>query len=229
VKPLVLPVVAPIGPGAPAEPVRSPRRDTAGPPAGAPASSGWRPLLSPGGPAVVVAPPPEVEAERERVHAEARADGLRAGRQAAAAEIEPLRAALRASVSALAGARAAVPRLAAEEVVELALLVAGHVLAQELPQHRELLLASVAEALARVELGPATVLRIHPEELALVAAQQGAAPGLQLLADATLAPGELVVETSDQVVDGRVAARLVAMRAALVAALQADPGEAGGA
>jgi flagellar biosynthesis/type III secretory pathway protein FliH len=65
----------------------------------------------------------------------------------------------------------------------------------------------------RVRLHPDTVAHVRERSATLVEATAGAA--LELVADAALAPGDVLVETEAGQVDGRIASRLESFRSAL--------------
>ncbi len=112
------------------------------------------------------------------------------------------------------------------EAVELGLDVARRLLGRELRADPGAVRALAVEALAAARGRRRVVLRLHPQAAAALAgaaadgalAAAAAVPSVGLLPDPALDPGDAVVETEAGEVDGRLAARLSAVRAALVGA-----------
>ena len=95
----------------------------------------------------------------------------------------------------------------AEPLLELALAIARRVAGQQLAADPTALRAQVEEALARLGAEGARVL-LHPESLAQLEGTAPLAPGVELVGDLTLAPGDFRVESPRGQVDGRVAAQV---------------------
>lgn len=164
-----------------------------------------------------------------RAEAEAlRRDGDRAAEAARAAAVEAGRAeGLGQAAAALLRAEGAWhARLAAAEaeVVELGLEVARRLLGRSLALDPAAARAAAAAALAAARGRRRARLRLHPaaaEALAREAGPLAAAaglPALELVPDPGLDPADAVVETEAGDVDGRLVARLAAVRRALLEA-----------
>lgn len=151
--------------------------------------------------------------ERERALAEAEEEGRRAGLGRAAA--------------ALLGAAAERDRLlrsAADDLVRLAVAVAGALLAREV-ERGGAVEALAARALEAVRHRREVTLRVHPEDapgLRREAGRLGAllarAPGLSIQEDPSVGRGGLLVETEAGTLDARLETRLADVEAALLEA-----------
>jgi len=161
----------------------------------------------------------EAEAEAVRraageVRAAAREQGLAEGRREAAAELEN-------RLSELAEAQRRWLARAEVEVIDLAVEMARRILGRELRGDPAVACQGLAAALRAAGPRRALRVRLHPASVAslrtgAVSAEEGSvAPGLELVADPDLAPGDVVVETEAGQVDGRIARRLEAFRSAL--------------
>ncbi|MEN9417285.1 MAG: flagellar assembly protein FliH [Pseudomonadota bacterium] len=119
----------------------------------------------------------------------------------------------------------------AESVARTAILLARQVLRLELTTRPELVASLAADAVQAVQLSARhVVVRVHPEDLALVA--QGAAEVLQargarLQADPDIARGGCKVQSDADIVDGRLEARWTQACAALGVQLPWQPAAAG--
>jgi len=139
-----------------------------------------------------------------------RAEGLRAGAGQA-----------RAALAALAEAQAAWLARAEVEALDLAVEMARRILGRELRLDpaaagegaRAALQAAGRRRSLRVRLHPDAVDQLRDGTSALGSPAEGSA--LELLADPTLMPGDVVVETEAGQVDGRIGRRLEGFRAAL--------------
>jgi len=141
---------------------------------------------------------------------EGRAEGLRAGAGQ-----------LQASLAALREAQAAWLARAEVEALDLAVEMARRILGRELRLDpaaagegaRAALQAAGRRRSLRVRLHPDGVAQLRDGQAALGASVEGGV--LELLADPSLLPGDVVVETEAGQVDGRIASRLEGFRAAL--------------
>ena len=150
------------------------------------------------------------------------ADGLAAGRAAAEAEQEARRAELDAQQAHTAVLLAAIADAAgridarqaaafgdvAHEVAEAALALAAAVIGRE----PAIAVTSVAQALALVPGAIDPVVRLHPDDVAIVQVPDG----VRVVADPTVGPGGCMVDAGDTRVDGRIDAALARARNALL-------------
>lgn len=154
------------------------------------------------------------EGERERLRADALAEGRAEGLGRAAAALACAAAERDRRLAALA-----------PEVAALAVDVARRVLGRELAQDPAAVVDLAARALAQARERREVVLRVSPEDAALVRGAEGRlaallarAPGLVVREDASLERGGVVVETEAGRIDARVEAQLAAMERALAEA-----------
>jgi flagellar assembly protein FliH len=153
-------------------------------------------------------------ADRDRAAAleAAREEGRRLGLASAAAKL-----------AAAETARARWLERAEPELVELALEVARTLLARELRLDPAAIREAAAAALDAARGHRQVRLRLHPEGAEALRHEAGALahlaalPSVEVTADATLEPGDLVVEAEAGLVDGRLDCRLESFRRALVA------------
>jgi type III secretion system HrpE/YscL family protein len=136
---------------------------------------------------------------------DARAQGLAAGRVEAAAT---LAGAARARDAMLAGAE--------REVRTLALAVAAKIVGETVALDPERSLVIAREALSRARRAERLELRVHPDDLATLAA---ALPSVQITGDTSIARGGCVVRSELGTVDARIETQL----AAIAAHLGCDP------
>lgn len=175
-------------------------------------------------------------ASEERAEIRGHAAGYAAGRKQAEAEAAVLRERLSAEVDEAAeAARArvstaleALARAASDfrarqapalESVDASIAAAAIELAEAIVGHE----LSTADGSARAALGRASVeavpagsvVRLNPQDVAVIVAEGGAQPGLELVADYSLERGDAVVDLAHGTLDARVSASLQRARAAL--------------
>lgn len=136
--------------------------------------------------------------------------GRTEGEAAAHAEWEPKWAeqvaALQALVAGLGKETETLPQRLAEPVATLALAIARAVVGSELAARPEAV-AAVAEAALREAASRPVVLRIHPEDQALIEQALGATDGVTWAADATLPRGSVIVEGESFLIDATLPSR----------------------
>jgi len=143
-----------------------------------------------------------------------RQEEARVGAQARAEAHDRLERALAVLEAAARTARARVAPVledAAEEVIAASTRLAAAVLGEELRDGDRAARTAVRRALANDPSGELVRIRLNPDDLALlgdVAAQAGAdleiPSGVELVADATLAPGDAMGDFEDAVLDARL-------------------------
>jgi type III secretion system HrpE/YscL family protein len=156
------------------------------------------------------------EAEREAI----RADARESGRSEALAR----------AGATLVGAGRERDRILASaerEVVALAVEVARKVLGREIVTDPAAVVDLAAAALEHARGRRQVILRVHPSDAAAIrsgsarlSAMAACAPGLSVEEDASLVPGDVVVETEAGRVDARIETQLDALREALEEALR---------
>jgi flagellar assembly protein FliH len=172
-------------------------------------------------------------AEKRRVHEQARAEGHAEGR---AAGIEEARCSLASASAALGEAlretEAMREQLAAaieHDAVELALALAGKILAGALQARPELVVEVVQGALRRVSAQRNLVVLVNPADLETVTAAigdlQSQANGLELCdmqPDQRVPLGSVIVRTADGEVDAGIETQLERAREVAFAELSGD-------
>lgn len=177
----------------------------------------------------------ELEACRAGAEAEGRVAGEEAVRRLAAAEQQRRDLAMQSAIAAFTTAAAElVAPLAAKEqalaglVTELAFGLACHLLRQEVAQRpdslRQLVADLLIEAAAERHGGQSIIVRLNPEDHAIIAAQFAQQPQVHLLADAQILRGGTLVELLsasgdpiDKVEwDARLGSRMEVLRLALL-------------
>lgn len=120
---------------------------------------------------------------------------------------------------------------ATADALEMALLIARRIIDTELSTNQEALPGLIRSAIARLGESRQIHLRLCPADAAAVeaAGDEGPLAGLaiarvEIRADATLSPGDCVVDGEHGTVDGRVATRLDEVRRILTRALADEDG-----
>jgi len=174
------------------------------------------------------------ERARARGHATGYTDGLRAARTEVetrvrrleadhAAIVGELRAKHERAVSVLAAATRAldertVPVIAEahDSLAAAAIELAEAILGYELDDGPQRSRAALARALHEVDVDLVRVVRMHPDDLALIDADTRARAGVRFTADASLGRGDAVTEFPDGYLDARISTALDRARAALL-------------
>jgi flagellar assembly protein FliH len=160
------------------------------------------------------------EDARRRVD-EARAEGRRAARDEFVREFGEALATLRAAAAALEDARAREGERTLQEIVHLAVAVAGKIVRREVHRDDAYTVRLVRRCLRRIPFPAPVRVRLHVADLAAVTAArdsllgEGAGHQLSFEEDARVERGGCVVETPDFVVDGRPKVQLGAAQEAL--------------
>jgi flagellar assembly protein FliH len=149
--------------------------------------------------------PPEAAIRR------AYAEGAAAARIDAEAEIQPVLERLANSIASLAGARAKVRREAESDLVKLSISIARRLLHRELSIDPESVQALVRVAIEKLSVSELVRVRVHPSQRELVAKvidHCTAGRALELIADPSLLPGDLLYETTRGALDARIDSQL---------------------
>jgi flagellar assembly protein FliH len=139
------------------------------------------------------------------------AQGERAGLEAGAKRAEAMLRRVAQTLEELSTLRDAVVRQSEQELVQLAVAIARRILQREVALDPQLIGALAHVALERV--GPATpaVIRLHPEDYAVVSAQQSAdwaGRQVQVLPDPSVSRGGCLVESEFGYIDASVDAQV---------------------
>jgi hypothetical protein len=146
-------------------------------------------------------------------------------------------------IGALRGEAVRVREQAVEDTVELAILVARHLLERELGGSREDLRTLVRTAIERLPEPRRVIVRVSPRDADVLRrhARSSSAEGeedagderplagpntvVEIVADSSLSAGDVDIEADEGSVDARLVTRLETLRHALLEALEARPGE----
>jgi flagellar assembly protein FliH len=156
----------------------------------------------------------ELEEQVERRATEARQEGFRegeaAGRTRAAAEAQPALEKLARSIEEIARLRPRLLRESEAELVELAMGIARRILRRELSVDAEALQGLVKGALERLSAREICRIRAHPELEPGIrrCLERESQSGIQVVSDATLERGGILVETSRGKLDASLETQL---------------------
>jgi flagellar assembly protein FliH len=173
-------------------------------------------------PVVEVPAPPSVEeleaierAVREEGYARGHAEGLAAGQ----AEVRRLVAQIEGVLDGFTRPLARLDDEVADALAELAVRIAGSLLGPAYTADPALLADLVREALDAVGSSQREVeLRLHPDDLGVLAPHLAGLDGVRLTNDSTLGRGELRLHGESVRIDGTVAARLQSVLDSTIAA-----------
>lgn len=138
-------------------------------------------------------------------------EGLAAGREGAAAELQPAMERLLRSCTEVTGLRARIRKETEADLVTLTVAIARRVLRRELSVDPEAIHGVIKAALSKMQVKEVTVIRTHPDHAEAVRAyfeKAGIPAGLAITADATLPVGGLVLETKRGNLDASVDTQL---------------------
>jgi flagellar assembly protein FliH len=138
-------------------------------------------------------------------------EGRTAGRESLAREVESVQKKLARSIEELSGLRSRYRREAEQDAVALALAVARRILHRELTMAPEALLGLVKAALDKMEareVHRARVARADANIVRQFVEQMGAPQRIEVVADAGLAPGSLLLESARGTLDASVDTQL---------------------
>jgi flagellar biosynthesis/type III secretory pathway protein FliH len=161
----------------------------------------------------------EEDARRRAEEAAARARAE--AREEMAREFRASLGALGAAAQALSAAREREKEVALDEIVHLAPAVASKIVRREIRRDDDHVTRLVRRCLRRIPFPAPVRVRLHPDDVARVAAARDAlAPDAASLAttleaDRRVERGGCIVETPDFVVDGRARTQLAAAQAAM--------------
>jgi flagellar assembly protein FliH len=153
--------------------------------------------------------------DTEALIASARQQGFEEGHTAAtkslSGELRAVQMQMARSIEELTGLRPRYRREAEQEVVTLALAVARRILHRELTVSPEALLGLVKVALDKIELREVHQARVAPAEAGMVRQffeQLGAPQKVEVIADSSLAPGSVLIESAHGTLDASVDTQL---------------------
>jgi flagellar assembly protein FliH len=163
---------------------------------------------------------------RELARAEGHAEGLATGREDSRAEISAAVAAFGEALSGIEGLRLEVAGAVEQDAIELALALAGKILAGALQARPELVVEVVQGALRRLSDRRRITVVVNPADLDTVTAAlgdvQSHASGIEhcdLQSDPRVTRGSAIVRTAEGEVDASVETQLVRAREVVAAEL----------
>jgi flagellar assembly protein FliH len=171
--------------------------------------------------AVVAAAHAEADGLRSTAVEEGRAEGLRLGREAAAAELTPAAAVLEQAVEQVRALQAGIVDSAEARAAELALAIAEKVVGGALEIEPQRVVDVVRGALRGLLDGERIVVCVHPDDVEIVrAAGLGSLEAhLEVHGERRIARGGALVRTAVGEVDAQIDSKLDAVRALVAAEL----------
>jgi flagellar assembly protein FliH len=167
----------------------------------------------------------ELAALEQQARDEGYAAGHAEGNAAAQQQLRQRMAQLDALYEAAARPLQILDEQTGQELVRLATIVAGRVIASELQLAPELIARAVRQAASALPAATRELrVHLHPDDLALLQELGAAESHWQLLADPALARGDCQLESARSRLDARVETRLAAI---IDAVLGGDVGRAG--
>ncbi|MDE2316327.1 MAG: flagellar assembly protein FliH [Xanthomonadaceae bacterium] len=168
----------------------------------------------------------DLEALEQQARDEGRAAGLAEGRALAQQELLQRLAQFDALCEAAARPLQAMDEQVLRELAQLAMVVAGRVVAHELKLSPELVAHAVREAAGALPAATRELrVRLHPQDLALLQSLGAAEKHWTLQADPALTRGDCVLESERSRLDARVESRLAALADAVLG--EVDPAHGG--
>jgi flagellar assembly protein FliH len=195
--------------------------------ADAPAVRWTAPGLAPVAPEPVPAPPSveDLQALERAAHAEGYAAGHAEGLASGQAEVRRQIAQIEGILDGFTRPLARLDGEVGDALGDLAVRIAGVLLGRSYRADPTLLADLVREALDAVGSASREIeLRLHPDDLGVLAPHLAGLSGVRLTADTALARGELRLHSESVRIDGTLAARL---QACLEATLQSNTADAG--
>lgn len=153
----------------------------------------------------------QAELRAREAHAAGFREGEAAGRQRAAAELEPVLDRLARSIHEMAGLRGEMRREAEADMLRLALEIARRVLRRELAVDPDAIHGLVLAALEKLQGQEISRVKVHPSHAAAVSdllRKSGAGQSVEVIADASREPGAVIFETERGNLDASVNAQL---------------------
>jgi flagellar assembly protein FliH len=139
------------------------------------------------------------------------ADGKTAGKEHAAAELQPVLERLSRCLSELAALRPGLRRDAEKDLVKLSIAIARRVLHRELTLDPESIEGLIKVALDRLESRELCTVRVHPDQQAAIRIlldRFSNAHKIEMISDKSLRLGDVLLETAHGTIDASVDAQL---------------------
>jgi flagellar assembly protein FliH len=143
------------------------------------------------------------------------AAGEKAGREFGLNQVEATHQVVTRLIESLQQIKPSLLEKAEREILQIALAVARHILRKEIGQNPDRLLGSIRAALQKMGQIETLVIHLHPHDLERLRKERnkvvewvGNIQWFRLEPDASLHPGECIIESNDQVVDQRIDSQL---------------------
>lgn len=153
----------------------------------------------------------ECERREQAARAAALAEGEAAGRARAAAELQPVLQRLARAIEEIGHLRARLRREAEADMLQLSLAIARRVLRREMAVDPDAMHGLVLGALEKLQARDICRVRVHPSHAAQLSAWllplAGAGP-IDIVADASREPGDVIFETARGNLDASVDSQL---------------------
>ena len=159
----------------------------------------------------------------QEAHAAGMREGEAAGRNRAAAELQPVIERLSRTIHEIAGLRARMRREAEGDLLRLATAIARRVLRREIAMDPDAMHGLVLGALEKLQSQEITRVRVHPAHAALVSAclrQMVSGSPVEVIADLSREPGAVIFETDRGNLDASVESQLREIERGLADRLQ---------
>jgi flagellar assembly protein FliH len=153
----------------------------------------------------------EIEQRIGTAHRQGLEEGLAAARKSLGGQVEAMQLKLARSMEEITGSRLRYRREAEQDVVALALAVARRILHRELTMAPEALLGLVKAALDKLEAREVHRVRVAPADAPAIQqffGQTGRPQRVEVLADANLPPGAVLIESPHGLLDASVGTQL---------------------
>jgi flagellar assembly protein FliH len=168
-------------------------------------------ISEPGLPAAGSLDPGEIEQRLAAAQQQGFEAGQAAVRQSLSAQVEAMQVKLARSIEELTGSRLRYRREAEQDVVALAVAVARRILHRELTVAPEALLGVVKAALDKMEAREVHRVRVSNQDAAILRQffeQMGLLQRIEVIADPSLGPGGVTLESSRGLLDASVDTQL---------------------
>lgn len=172
---------------------------------------------------------PQADDTEQRVaaaHRQGFEEGRAAASQGLAGELDSMRMKLARSIEEITGLRLRVRREAEQDVVALALAVARRILHRELTVAPEALLGLVKAALDKIEAREVNQVRVAPADAPLLRQffeQMGPPQRVEVIPDAALAAGSVLIESGQGVLDASVDTQLAEIQRGFADVVRSSP------
>jgi flagellar assembly protein FliH len=161
-----------------------------------------------------------------QAHAAGAAEGETAGKNRAAAELQPVLERLSVTIAEISGLRARLRREAEADTIQLALAIARRVLRRELTVDPEALHGLVLGALEKLESREISRVRVHPSQATAVTGflrKTAGGDAVEVIPDGRCDPGAAIFETPRGNLDASVETQLQEIERGLADCLRRRP------